>query len=176
MFIFNVAGIPRQHYIITMSYLVQSREVHRSLIIFFSTSPWISLCTVSVCSHAQYLQTLLGRHPKPNSFLCSGQIVRSSSHSSNNPTWAKHSLPSSSTPSRGGLKTTIQVLFCATCTILHNKNRSSALVSSRKSTFFLRIFLEGTNTFKIAHLYEIESVGNVGVWWVSSSPLSALPK
>ena len=51
-----------------------------------------------------YLQTLLGRHPKPNSFLCSGQIVRSSPHSSNSPTRAKHNLPSSSTPSREVLK------------------------------------------------------------------------
>lgn len=51
-----------------------------------------------------YLQTLLGRHPKPNSFLCSGQIVRSSPHSSNNPTRAKHNWPSSSTPSREVLK------------------------------------------------------------------------
>ena len=77
----------------------------------------------------------------------------------------------------------MQVLVCATCTILRNKNRSSVLVSSRKVTFFLRIFLKGTNTFKIAHLYEMSagmvihgSVGNVGVWCMSSNPLSALPK
>ena len=57
-----------------------------------------------------YLQTLLGRHPKPNSFLCSGQIVRSS-HSSNNPTRAKHSLPSSSTPSREAWKQSYKCSF-----------------------------------------------------------------
>ena len=153
-----------------------SRSTPKSHHIFLDISLDIPLYGFCLLWCSGYLQTLLGRHPKPNSFLCPGKIVRSSSHSSNNPTRAKHSLPSSSTPSRGGLKTTIQVLFCDTCTILHNKNRSSALVSSRKSTFFLRIFLEGTNTFKIAHLYEIESVGNVGVWWVSSNPLSALPK
>ena len=41
-----------------MSYLVQSREVHRSVIKFFSTSPWKSICTVSVCSDAQDIYKL----------------------------------------------------------------------------------------------------------------------
>ena len=58
----------------------------------------------------------------------------------------------------------MQVLFCATRTVLHNKNRSSTLVSSRKVTFFLRILLKGTNTFKIAHLYEM-SVCWYGYAW-----------
>ena len=41
-----------------MSYLVQSRKEHRSMSIFFSTSPWISLCTVSVCSDDQDIYKL----------------------------------------------------------------------------------------------------------------------
>lgn len=85
----------------------------------------------------------------------------------------------------GGFKTTIQVLFCATCTILHNKNRSSALFSSIKFTFYLRIFLK---RIEKTHLkspvftkcllvwLNMESVGNVGVWCVPSNPLRALPK
>ena len=49
------------------------------------------------------------------------------------------------------------MLSCATRTILDNKNRSSALVSSRKVKFFLRILLKRTNTFKIAHLDEMSA-------------------
>lgn len=162
-----------------------SRSTPKCNQIFLDISLEIHLYGFCLLWCSGYLQTLLGRHPKPNSFLCSGQIVRSSSHSSNNPTRAKHSLPSSSTPSRGGLKTTIQVLFCATCTILHNKNRSSALFSSIKVTFFLRIFLKRIEKTHLKSpvftkcllvwLY-MESVGNVGVWCVPSNPLSALPK
>ena len=86
-----------------MSYLVQSHKAHRSVSIFFSTSPWISLCMASVCSDAQDIYKLY-LAAIPNSFLCAGQIVRSSPHSSNNPTRAKHNLPSSSTPSREVLR------------------------------------------------------------------------
>lgn len=49
------------------------------------------------------------------------------------------------------------MLFCATRKILYNKYRSSALVLSKKVTFFLRILLKRTNTFKIAHLYEMSA-------------------
>ena len=76
-----------------------SRSTPKSHHIFLDISLDIPLYGFCLLWCSGYLQTLLGRHPKPNSFLCSGQIVRSSSHSSNNPTRAKHSLPSSSTPS-----------------------------------------------------------------------------
>ena len=76
-----------------------SRSTPKCKQIFLDISLEIHLYGFCLLWCSGYLQTLLGRHPKPNSFLCSGQIVRSSSHSSNNPTRAKHSLPSSSTPS-----------------------------------------------------------------------------
>ena len=148
-----------------------SRSTPKCNQIFLDISLEIHLYGFCLLWCSGYLQTLLGRHPKPNSFLCSGQIVRSS-RSSNNPTRANHSLPSSSTPSRGGLKTTIQVLI-------------STLFSSIKFTFYLRIFLKRIEKTHLKSpvftkcllvwLY-MESVGNVGVWCVSSNPLSALPK
>ena len=149
-----------------------SRSTPKCNQIFLDISLEIHLYGFCLLWCSGYLQTLLGPHPKPNSFLCPGKIVRSSSHSSNNPTRAKHSLPSSSTPSRGGLKTTIQVLI-------------STLFSSIKFTFYLRIFLKRIEKTHLKSpvftkcllvwLY-MESVGNVGVWCVSSNPLSALPK
>lgn len=41
-----------------MTYLVQWHKAHRSVNIFFSSSPWISLCMVSVCSDAQDIYKL----------------------------------------------------------------------------------------------------------------------
>ena len=150
-----------------------------------STSPWKSICTVSVCSDAQDIYKL---------YLA---VIPSQIRScARDKLW---DLRTRRTIQRGpnivyrlplllpgeAWKTTIQVLFCATCTILHNKNGSSALFSSIKVTFFLRIFLKRIEKTHLKSpvftkcllvwLY-MESVGNVGVWCVSSNPLSALPK
>ena len=108
MFILKWTGISRYSET-TLNYYNElpcpvSRSTPRCKYIFLNIPLEIPLYGFCLLWCSGYLQTLLGRHPKPNSFLWSGQIATSPPHSSNNPTRAKHNQPSSSTPSREAWK------------------------------------------------------------------------
>lgn len=131
-----------------------------------------------------YLQTLLGRHPKPNSFLCVRQIARSSPHSSNNPTRAKHNLPSSSTPSREFLRQPYKCSLVLLEQFLVIKIDLTLLFRAERLHSFLEYCWKEQTHLKSPILTKcllvwlcMESVGNVlSVWCVSRNPLSALSK
>ena len=117
-----------------------------------------------------YLQTLLGRSPKPNSFLCSGQTVRSSLHSSNNPTQAKHNLPSSSTPSREALKQPYKCSFVLLEQFFTIKIDLALLFRAERLNSFLECCWKEQTHLKSPIFTKcllvwlcMESVGNVGV-------------